>query len=226
MKTKLKRTLSVFLCLMMLISVCPLIGLPQADAATNTWDGTIDTSFAGGGTASNPYQITSGAELAGVASLTNNNNGWSTGKYFVLTTDIDLNNREWTPIGIQYTTSGTTYNQGTRWFNGYFDGNGHVIKNLKIGTSSSRTKIKHAGLFGITDSSAVIVNLGLNNVSIYTQQLHADDRRGAFVGLAFGVIEGCYVKNATVNCSGTCVVGGFVGQVADNCTIYKCYGIM
>ena len=156
--------------------------------------------------------ISSAAELAGLSQLVNNNSNWSKNKHFVLTTDIDLGSREWTPIGIQYTTSGATYSD--RWFFGVFDGNGHVIKNLRIGTSSSRTKIKHAGLFGITGANARIYNLGIENASIYTQHLHGDDRRGAMVGLVAdgGWFFGCYVRNITINDSGTCVIGGFAGQ--------------
>ncbi|MDY4254424.1 MAG: hypothetical protein SOX69_01700, partial [Oscillospiraceae bacterium] len=208
-----KKALAVLLAVFMVAGFVPFVDIAPttASAAVSTWNGSVDTSFVGSGTAGNPYVISSAAELAGLAQLVNNNSNWSNNKHFVLTADIDLNNREWTPIGIQYTTSGVTYTD--RWFNGVFDGNGHVVKNLKIGTASNRTKIKHAGLFGILNSSARIYNLGIETANIYTQHLHADDRRGAMVGLVEGGwVFGCYVRNVTVNDSGTCVIGGFVGQ--------------
>ena len=65
-----------------------------ASAATSTWNGSVDTSFSGSGTAGNPYVISSAAELAGLSQLVNNNSNWSKNKHFVLTTDIDLGSRE------------------------------------------------------------------------------------------------------------------------------------
>lgn len=103
------------------------------------WDGTaIDTEWDGNGTAESPYKITSAAELAGLASKTfhaiststdvpvaqaNGSNMYNayTDVYFKLMCDIDLDNKEWTPIG----------RIGMR-FNGSFDGNGHVVRNLSV----------------------------------------------------------------------------------------------
>ena len=216
MHKKVKKCIALMLAALMIVGFVPFVDIAPttASAAVSTWNGSVDTSFVGNGTAGNPYVISSAAELAGLAQLVNNNSNWSNNKHFVLTADIDLNNREWTPIGIQYTTSGVTYSD--RWFNGVFDGNGHVVKNLKIGTASNRTKIKHAGLFGILNSSAKIYNLGIETANIYTQHLHNDDRRGAMVGLAVNGsrIFGCYVRNITIKDSGACVIGGFVGQGA------------
>lgn len=168
MKKTLKKLLALALSVLMLVGFVPFTGVdaPAASAAATVWDGSIASTFTGSGTASRPYVISTGAELARIAYMVNSNANWSNGKHFVMAADIDLGNREWTPIGIQYTTSGTTYSD--RWFGGVFDGNGHVIKNLKIGTSSSRTRIKHAGLFGIINASAKIYNLGLETANIYT----------------------------------------------------------
>ncbi|MCR5690528.1 MAG: hypothetical protein K6G71_09805, partial [Clostridiales bacterium] len=110
--------LPVLLSLIMLVTVNAFTA-PTAKAATSTWDGTVTTSFSGAGTAASPYIIDSAAKLAGVAQLTNNNTGWSGGKYMVLTVDIDLNNRQWTPIGIQRQNGGgTTYSENNAWFRG------------------------------------------------------------------------------------------------------------
>lgn len=74
---------------------------------------------------------------------------FSGSKYFVLTQDIDLNNLEWTSIGF------ADYKWDNDWgmwidgaggigFGGLFDGQGHVISNLKI----NRTDAGKLGLFG------------------------------------------------------------------------------
>ena len=91
---------------------------PDADL----WDGTVANSFGGGdGSEQNPYLIYTGAQLAYLASQTNNGIAYS-GCYFKLMNDIDLNNINWTPIGVS----------GARIFSGNFDGNFFTIYNISI----------------------------------------------------------------------------------------------
>ncbi|MBQ6165121.1 MAG: InlB B-repeat-containing protein, partial [Clostridia bacterium] len=223
-----KKLLSVLLTLTLIVSVGIPVGIftaPTANAATSVWDGTVSTSFSGSGTAASPYIIDTAAKLAGVAQQTNNNTGWSNNKYFVLTADINLNNREWTPIGIQRQNGGsTTYAENKAWFCGYFDGNGHTVSNVRVGSSaSSRSSVKHVGLFGIIGGSAQILNLGVETATYYINHYCDDERVGGFVGYCKGVIQGCYVRNVIINQSGVCVIGGFCGQATSESTIYKCY---
>ncbi len=75
------------------------------------------------------YQIATPAELKWFAKAAGNTPDIKG----ILTADLNLNHRPWTMIGGQ--TSDTA-------FCGSFDGNGHIIENLYIGTGSS------AGLFG------------------------------------------------------------------------------
>ncbi|MBQ6021620.1 MAG: hypothetical protein IJL25_01685, partial [Clostridia bacterium] len=226
MRSKTVKLISVLLVMFMLVCAAPLLhSAPVAEAVTSTWDGTVTTSFSGSGTASSPYIIDTAAKLAGVAQLTNNNTGWSGGKYFVQTVDIDLNNRQWTPIGIQRQNGGSaTYSENNAWFRGYYDGNGHVVKNVRVGTSTSnRASVKHVGLFGIIGGSAQIVNLGVETAQYYIQHYCDDERVGGFVGYCKGMIQGCYARNVTINQSGVCVIGGFCGQATSESTIYKSY---
>ena len=82
-----KRIGSVLLALALCLSLLPATAL----AAGGAWDGSIATAFAGGtGTESDPYQIANGAQLAYLASSVNSGETY-TGKYFVLTANIDLN---------------------------------------------------------------------------------------------------------------------------------------
>ena len=133
-----KRIISILLSVVMTMSI---IVLPaSANSTADVWDGTVATAFAGGsGTAENPYEIATGAQLAYLAETMWNaySQGANspiisstgerstdakplynayTGVYFKLTSDIDLNNKEWTPIG-SYAVR----------FNGNFDGNGHIV---------------------------------------------------------------------------------------------------
>ena len=96
---------------------------PNNDAApvTDLWDGSLASGFASGnGTEKDPYKIQTAEELAFLAKSVNEGTSYS-GKYLILTNDIDLNNLEWTPIG-----------NGKYAFEGNFDGNNHTIKNVTI----------------------------------------------------------------------------------------------
>ena len=101
----------------------------------NVWDSTVATSFAvGSGTEDDPYQISTGAELAYLASIANAGKSKNGVKY-ILVSDIDLANREWTPIGVSR-------------FDSFFDGNGYTVYNLNV--TGTR---EYAGLFGCVNLS-------------------------------------------------------------------------
>ena len=122
------------------------IGDIQMLAATNAiliegadvWDGTTAESIKyGDGSNDNPYLITSANELAYIATQVNNGTSYEN-KYFHLLKDIDLDNKEWTPIG-----------DNDNSFKGIFDGNGHVISNATIKTPESIPSSKTSyGFFG------------------------------------------------------------------------------
>ena len=141
---------------------------------TNIWDGSIASAFAGGtGTAENPYQIATGAQLAYLASSVNN---------FVLTADIDLNKRPWTPIANAFSDAlfgGSDY----RIFAGNLDGQGYTVSNVAIGSTNAPLESDVFGLFGVTEGK--ISNLHLNTVSIHGI---AKNVSGYVIGLAGGLI--------------------------------------
>ena len=102
------------------------------------------------------WAIGSTEDLVKLAELTNSTTDNTTGTKFVLSDDIDLSSIEnWTPIG-DYSTNSSYQFKGT------FEGNGHVIRNLKIDRQSKG----YQGLFGYTYSGSKIQNVGLENVDI------------------------------------------------------------
>ena len=126
------------------------------------WDGSIADRFSSGsGTADDPYKISTSSELAYLAQEVNNGNNINN-RYFILCADIDLNNIDWVPIG--------TYENK---FNGYFNGNEHTIKNIKISQPICFTKTIAdttsengvAGLFGVCEN-VCIFDIDLENISI------------------------------------------------------------
>ena len=142
--------------------------------STNNYD------LAGEGTADSPYQINNLTELEFFRDSVNAGNNYA-GKVVQLTADIDLGNKEWTPIAYMGKT-----------FTGTFDGNGKTIKNLKITKELANAAANNGiGFFGRTDSSAVIKNLTIENVDI-TGSLYV----GAVVGYGYtgNAVENCTVK--------------------------------
>lgn len=65
----------------------------------DTWDGTAKKWTSGTGTSSDPYLIASAANLAYLSAMVESGTNYK-GVYFKQTVDINLNNLEWTPIGV------------------------------------------------------------------------------------------------------------------------------
>lgn len=111
----------------------------------------------------NEVAICNAAGLKWVAHQVNTGADYFQGKTIVLTSDIDLNNEEWTPIGSAEKDHG---------FMGNFDGNGYTIKNLTIkNITPDSDSYVYAGLFGVTegtdkDNQNTIKNLTIENVDI------------------------------------------------------------
>lgn len=152
----------------------------------------------GDGSVGDPYQISTANELAYLAQQVNIGFNYS-GEYFVLTADIDLLNDLWTPIG----------NTGSS-FSGHFNGDAHVIKNIKIDASASDCQALFGHIYGAT-----ISNLGLENGSVTGNNFVA-----GLVGLAeSSTLTKCY---NTLHISGVEHVGGLVGK-ADNSIIRESF---
>ena len=193
---------------------------------SEVWDGSVAESFAGGkGTKDDPYQIATGSQLAYLGeSMKSGTYGEKfQDTYFELTEDIDLGGKEWTPIGY---TAADLIMGGHEYFvfSGSFDGNGHTIKNLTIGTETSPYSGDVCGLFGAT--SGTIEDVVLENVSInYVGGNHSSGygfrMGGALVGYSMGDIVNCTVTGLDMKAGsdGSYVafegVGGLVG-IQDN----------
>ena len=117
----------------LLLAVCIVTAvLTIGAAADNTWDGSVNTDWYND--SAPEFTIDTAAELAGLAKLVNEGNNFS-GKTITLGANIDLANKEWTPIG-----------KSGKPFSGTFDGDGKTISNLVISTPNK----SNVGLFGYT----------------------------------------------------------------------------
>ena len=181
--------------------------------ALANFDGSVAESFASGtGSQNDPYHINSPEQLALLSQNVNQGNRYY-GKYFVLDNDIDLNNVEWTPIGNYKNT-----------FSGFFDGQNHIVNNLKITNTidydlENGDCIAYVGLFGRTSS---IQNLSVNGeINIIKNDVdYMYIYAGGICGNSYGTIINCHNKcNVYVSCvtnSSNVYVGGIAGQVSSD----------
>ncbi len=157
----------------------------------------------GSGAESNPYRISSKADLLqlGFDKTTDN-------EYFVMTTDIDLAGETFASCVI-----GGVY----PYFQGQFDGAGYVVRNLKIdtgtGTDGESEKI---GLFGRVDD-AVIKNLGVEDLDISLGAAESESI-GGICGSAFDFDGPSYFIN--------CHASGIISVQSTNCSVYGVGGIV
>ncbi|MBE6576917.1 MAG: hypothetical protein E7653_02105 [Ruminococcaceae bacterium] len=149
-------------------------------AVQSKWDGTVAASFeSGSGTEADPYKIATPSQLAYLAKQVNEGNSYE-GSYFELTSNIDLNNISWTPIG-----------DGTRAFKANFDGKGHTVLNLKITEVFSYFESYGDVSFnyGLTGLFAFCENAIIKNMNIDTAVVVLENNK-KYDGLYIGVLAG------------------------------------
>lgn len=157
--------------------------------------------WTGSGTEADAYQISNAADLTALQTQVNEKGFSYTGKWFILTSDINLNNANWTPIGID----------AFHPFSGNLDGGNHAISGLKVNTST-----QWAGLFGYVDSPAgnavVMRDLTLKDGSV-TTTFTGTSFCGGLVAYAWGgiILNDVTVEGFTVK-GGIDGTGGLVGS--------------
>lgn len=155
------------------------------------WDGTTKTEPRKDD--NGVYLIGTAAELAWFAAT----DGKSSAK---LTADIELAGYDWTPL---------------KKFYGTFDGQGHVIRNLYINSSSYP-----AGLFGYLNEGASVTRLGITGSVTCTARSNA--QAGGIAGYMYGKasITQCW---SAVHVTSNKHAGGIAGYTATGAVITDCY---
>lgn len=211
------------------------IALLNAENAADAWDGTDNTSWytdaeEDAGTADKPYEISTAAQLAGLAELVNGTAKDSdekpisavtfSGKFIKLTADIQLNEldengmptaaegktepSQWTPIG-----------NNKKKFQGTFDGDGHAVSGLYINEAKT-----HKGLFGAINSATVKNLIVTGSVNSGNQ-----NNAGGIVGNSTkSIVQNCGFYGTVISTTkATALVGGVVGGgiKAINCWYYR-----
>ena len=206
------RLRSVFLAVFMKLLIVAADSLAQTAATPS-----------GEGSAGNPYQIDS---LANLYWITQNSSSWAS--YFVQTADIDASSDTSWNSGAGFPVIGTSYSS----FSGQYDGGGHTITGLYISLPDST----HVGLFyeiygqytGSTVKNLRLVNVNITGLGVVgglagsndlgtidscstTGKVHAvNGTVGGLVGTQIGGVLGNSHSSATVSGS-TGSIGGLVG---------------
>ena len=131
-----------------------------------------------------------------------------------VTADIEADFNLWVPIGEANIIGETEPYTGT------FNGNGHVISDLKI----TNELYSNYGLFGTTEGAAID--------GIYVNNFELEKNTAGAIGCIVGHMQGGSLTNST--CSGIltaahadCIAGGLVGKFEKNGsasgTIHSCY---
>jgi hypothetical protein len=169
----------------------------------------VQAKYSGGsGTAQDPYQIATAADLIALGEDPNDYD-----KHFLLTADIDLDPKlpgrkvfDKAVIATATYVTGVGF-QGTP-FSGVFDGKGHVLCHLTISGKD------YVGLFGELASAAEVKDLGAVDANITGSGVGV----GGLVGGNSGNVTNCYSTGAL---DGNDCVGGLVGS--NGGTVSQCY---
>lgn len=181
-------------------------------------DDTIDAGIfeQGEGTEENPYIIKTDAQFRAFAGSLSEDVSYA-GIYVALDGDIDVSGRQWVPIGL-----------GHYAFRGIFDGKGHSVKGMFIGSegnfyeepaSDSEDKSKvttYYGLFGVIGENGVVKNLSIEEATVSVKN-GASIYAGLLAGLTDkGYVDGCrasgYVYSETASQKANTWAGGLIGQ--------------
>ncbi|MDR0887615.1 MAG: hypothetical protein LBM39_00310 [Candidatus Methanoplasma sp.] len=152
-----------------------------------SYDNSDLTPFTGTGTELDPYKITNAGNLKKFAHDVNHGIILTKGKYFSLTADINLSTLSdydsygWIPVGDYWNSS----------FKGIFDGNGHKITNLWVGSGFA-----YAGLFGTIGENAIVKNLGVE-VALGKSVVATGSGQSVHAGVLAGessrsIVQNCY----------------------------------
>ena len=186
------------------VTIDPVFGNPDIDEWEQVADGVTRYQ--------NDYYLSNAAGLFWLAGEVNKYDNYQhpfEGKTVYLTTDIDLQDAEWIPIG--------DYRFSANRFCGTFDGQNHTISNFKISKDTDKNDDKKSsyGFFGNVEGT--IKNLTIDNASVNAYAYTA-----ILVGrLTNGTLENCHVKNSSV-VNNYWQAGGLVGQQNEVCNIKNC----
>lgn len=170
------------------ISEPMIVSQEESDETGGIYNGLVDY-----------YKISKASELAWFAIHVNSGNRLACA---ILTSDIDLGNFEWTPIG-----NSTSSNR----YGGTFDGFGYRIEGLYINANAT-----YQALFGYMNEG------NIKNITVEGDIINTKNYTAGLVGYVNGAtkFENCINE---VNVSGAQYTAGLFGYINNNTTIINCH---
>ena len=192
-----KRIVSILLALCLCLSLLPTVALA---AGPDVWDGSTKVP-SGSGSESDPFLISTGEELAWLATLA------AEGNYYVkLTNDIILNEGTFNQSG-NLSTSATphawTPAKKAVW---HIDGGNHYISGMYINSNDN----DDVGLFSNLRGGSYVKNLTIKNSYVTASQSDKFFGVGVFAGQSSSNFTNCAGENNIVSAS-RYATGGIVG---------------
>ena len=224
-----KQILSCLMALALCLSL-----LPTAALADET--GTMPAYSGGNGTESDPWLISSVADLQLLANTINNGDaaafdadctgtgdgipGNYHGYYFKQTIDLDLSDIvNWDPIGYS----------GSFYFAGNYDGGGHSISNATCAGKNDVDGFATAGIFGWVAFGSV-KNLTVKNADFFAEGNKNMSYAGGVLAVAYNcTVENCSVYNSKIESrrapnENSNYAGGITGIALDS-SFEKCASV-
>ena len=219
-----KRIGSVLLALALCLSLLPATALAEdegdTESSATTPSAEMPAYSGGSGTETDPWQISSVADLQLLANTINNGDaakfdanctdtgggipGNYHGYYFKQTKDLDLSNiASWDPIGYS----------GSCYFAGHYDGGGYTISNATSTGKNDAGGFATAGIFGWVAFGSV-ENLHVENANFVATGQNNYSYVGGIAGLCYeSSIKNCSVVDSSMeskrdennNCAGSIV---------------------
>ncbi len=201
------------------IYVDPIVGYNSSTGAYTSYDPESDIWIAGNNLFPGMYEQDGVYHIINAQGLTyfeqnvNDYGNSFSGKTVLLDADIDLKNKNWTPVG----------QTGATQFTGTFNGQNHTIKNLTVVNNDEGGNCA-TGLFGWLNSSTV-KNLKIDGATITGH--HNVGTIAGYLETSGCTIENCQVSNATISCTSAngdangdkC--GGIVGHAGNTGVLVK-----
>ena len=195
------------------IATCTMDGMSAQTCVVNVkdkWSYHAADSFGGGtGTQNDPYLLSNAEQLAKLSYDSYFDGETYFGKYFKLTTDIDLQGKYWVPIAE---------------FRGVFDGDGHAIINMMVNDYMEETFLglvfRSSGLFAKIITPSIVKNLAVLNANVDID-VSSEFGIGALCGEANKAqINNCYVTGTIPNGA------GIVGNLSNGSSMNNCYSVV
>ena len=214
---KLKKLVSIVVASAMLTSAAVTTAFAEGD--TDTW------YASGNGTSSDPYVIETAEQLKGFRDAVNdgacgtlnsntNNIDHPNHLYVKLGADIDLGNESWTPIG-----------DGHNTFRGTFDGDGHIISNLKLDTAVTSVRLASRNGYPSNYAANMELKTGFAFYGLFATADDLYDKNNA--NTVKGAIKNLGIENVTVTVPSTetsnTVAGVLVAWPSHHTYIDNCY---